>query len=172
MAVQQLNFPFVTFTYSPPQQLQEFIAKLYDTKWVTIASKKRNPELVEARFLYSYFAYRDLYKTLEDIGGDLKRHYSTIIYALEQVDDHLSSKDPSYDDFRHKFAQTQQFFITNQLVQNEFSNIKYSPRASFVRFSKAPAVQKSGLSNRSGTNGNSKVSIPLSYDTNRNDHSR
>lgn len=75
--------------------LRELIVKEFDQPWNKIISKSRKNKLVNARFVYMYFARNFLGQSLKQIGMDLgNRDHTTVLNGLQVLQDLSDVKDP------------------------------------------------------------------------------
>lgn len=94
-------------------QLRQIICAVTGFKWEKIISKSRKRELVNARFMYAFFA-KDILSgvTLKTIGQTIGgRDHTTAIHAIQTVKDLIAAKDVSILDLTDK--------IKNKLIENE-----------------------------------------------------
>ena len=79
-----LTFPREATRLFVFSQILESVCKAHELTKADVLSKKRNRELVYARYNFMYEAKRRTTASLTEIGRFLGRHYSSVIAGLEQ----------------------------------------------------------------------------------------
>lgn len=94
-------------------QLRQIICTVTGFKWEKIISKSRKRELVNARFMYAFFAKKMLSGvTLKTIGQTIGgRDHTTAIHAIQTVNDMVDTNDAVTLDLIEK--------ITSKILENE-----------------------------------------------------
>jgi chromosomal replication initiator protein len=87
------------------QELQDLICRVCKVEWSSLLVKNRDPKLVQARILYSYFRKRRFNNSLKDIGAVFNQDHSTIIHSIKCVTEHMQSKDPAWDQFKEYYTE-------------------------------------------------------------------
>ena len=71
-------------------RLKDTISKEYNCDWSLISSKRRFPDLVEARRCYYSILRNIFFYTLEDIGKETNQDHSTVIAALKSHEKYIT----------------------------------------------------------------------------------
>lgn len=71
-------------------RLKDAISKEYNCDWSLISSKRRFPDLVEARRCYYSILRNIFFYTLEDIGKETNQDHSTVIAALKSHEKYIT----------------------------------------------------------------------------------
>ena len=71
-------------------RLKDTISKEYNCDWSLISSKRRFPDLVEARRCYYSILRNIFFYTLEDIGRETNQDHSTVIAALKSHEKYIT----------------------------------------------------------------------------------
>lgn len=71
-------------------RLKDAISKEYNCDWNLISSKRRFPDLVEARRCYYSILRNIFFYTLEDIGKETNQDHSTVIAALKAHEKYIT----------------------------------------------------------------------------------
>lgn len=71
-------------------RLKDTISKEYNCDWSLISSKRRFPDLVEARRCYYSILRNIFFYTLEDIGKETNQDHSTVIAALKAHEKYIT----------------------------------------------------------------------------------
>lgn len=85
-------------------ELRQIICQVTGIRWERIASKHRDRELVNARFMYCVFIKQRIPSmTLKAIGENIGgRDHTSVIHALSTVNDLIASKDETITDLINK----------------------------------------------------------------------
>jgi chromosomal replication initiation ATPase DnaA len=86
-----------------PEKIQELISDLFSMPWAEINQPHRAPDKVSARFLYAYFMKSKFGTSSVAIAKILDQNHTTVLNAFNCVQERLDSKDPKFDDFKHKY---------------------------------------------------------------------
>lgn len=65
--------------------LKMLVEDYFKTPWHLITAKCRKRELVRARFFYAWVCIKILRRTYEETGRDLNSHHTSIIHAIETL---------------------------------------------------------------------------------------
>ena len=71
-------------------RLKDTISKEYNCDWSSISSKRRFPDLVEARRCYYSILRNIFFYTLQDIGKEINQDHSTVIAALKAHEKYIT----------------------------------------------------------------------------------
>ena len=111
---------------------RDLLTSTCDADWEEMVSKSRKARIVQARFLYCTFMWRHFELTQDEIGKQLRCHYSTVGYGVQKVDKLLRSRDCAYDQLKKRYAILDQFLTS----QNKPHVRRKTSRAASVRRNK------------------------------------
>lgn len=90
-----VDVDFETRKLSLPQFNQD-ICKDLGVTWDVITGKRGKPNACDARFIYIYLRKLIYKEKLAMIGRDIDRDHSTIIHALQTVEDRIKVNDEAF----------------------------------------------------------------------------
>jgi chromosomal replication initiation ATPase DnaA len=73
--------------------LQTLVCEEFDVKWPDLLSPSRKAELVAARQVYWWLCRKYTGATVTKLGSDFGKDHTTVLYALQRVNDLIDTKD-------------------------------------------------------------------------------